>query len=81
MERINALQQTFAEVDPTPLAKWVEDFKRDVDPERELRIYEAMAQAYRAYCQGKNLSAPPSLMSTKWSSSGQVHQTPRFSHD
>jgi len=56
MERVKALQQTFAEVDPSPLPKWVEDFKRDRDPDRELRIYEGMADAYRAYCHGRSLS-------------------------
>jgi len=56
MERVERLQRTFAEVDPTPLAKWVEDFKRDRDPDRELRIYEGMADAYRAYCNGRKLS-------------------------
>lgn len=56
MKRIKALQETFHEVDPTPLEKWVEDFKRDNDPEREIRVYESMAEAYRAYCAGKNLT-------------------------
>ena len=56
MARVRALQLTFAEVDPTPLDKWVDDFKRDRDPERELRVYEGMANAYRAYCNGRNLS-------------------------
>jgi hypothetical protein len=57
MDRVKALQTTFAEVDPTPLESWVNDFKRDIDPERELRTYEGMAKAYRAYCQGRSLSA------------------------
>jgi len=54
--RIKALQQTFSDVDSSSLDKWVEDFKRDQDPEREIRIFERMAQAYRAYCSGKNLT-------------------------
>jgi hypothetical protein len=57
MERVRRLQQTFADVDPSPLGKWVDDFKRDVNPERELRIYEGMADAYRAYCDGRKLSS------------------------
>jgi hypothetical protein len=56
VERIKTLQHTFREVDPTPLEKWVEDFKRDVDPEREIRIYEGMATAYGAYCAGRTLT-------------------------
>lgn len=56
MERIKKLQQTFSEVDPMPLEKWVDDFKRDLNPDRELRVYEGMAEAYTAYCSGRNLT-------------------------
>ena len=56
MKRIKALQQTFQDVDSSPLDKWVDDFKRDHDPEREIRIYEGMAEAYRSYCSGKTLT-------------------------
>lgn len=58
MERIKRLQQTFSEVDPSPLEKWVDDFKRDRDPDREIRIYEGMAAAYSAYCTGRTLTLP-----------------------
>ena len=56
MARLKVLQAAFAEVDPTPLEKWVDDFKRDRDPDREIRIYESMARAYVAYCRGRDLS-------------------------
>lgn len=56
IERIKKLSQVFSEVDPTPPSKWIDDFKRDRDPERELRIYESMAAAYSAYCTGRNLT-------------------------
>ena len=58
VERIKKLQQTFSEVDPSPPEKWIEDFKRDRDPEREIRIYEGMAAAYDAYCSGRTLTLP-----------------------
>jgi hypothetical protein len=61
MRRINALQHTFHEVDPSSLDKWVEGFKRDRDPEREIRIYEGMAEAYSAYCSGKSLTPKAKL--------------------
>jgi hypothetical protein len=42
---------------PAPVAalrlvceKWVDDFKRDRDPDREIAIYETMARAYTGYC-------------------------------
>jgi hypothetical protein len=50
MRRIAVLQKTFGDVDPTPLEEWVDDFKRDRNPDREIAIYEAMAQAYTGYC-------------------------------
>ena len=56
IQRITRLQRVFSEVDPTPLEKWIEDFKRDLYPEREIRIWEAMADAYQRYCQSKELS-------------------------
>jgi len=56
VERIKAVQVAFAEVDPTPQEKWIEDFKRDMNPERELAIWEVMARAYTAYTAERNLS-------------------------
>lgn len=56
MERIKKLHQTFHEVDSSPLEKWVDDFKRDANPDREIRIYEGMAEAYTAYCAGRDLT-------------------------
>src|SRR5438874_4185177 len=56
MKRIKRLQETFHDVDPSPAEKWVEDFKRDRDPEREIRIFEGMAQPYRAYCSQRKLT-------------------------
>lgn len=55
MLRIQELQKVFAEVDGSPLKKWVEDFKRDLQPEREICIWENMAGAYKAFTAGKNL--------------------------
>jgi hypothetical protein len=37
-------------VDPSSFEKWVADFGRDRDPEREIGTYEGMADAYRTYC-------------------------------
>jgi hypothetical protein len=54
--RVKRLQETFKDVDPSPLEKWVEDFKRDEDPDREIRVFEGMAEAYRAFCKGKRLT-------------------------
>jgi len=55
--RITKLHDTFQDVDPTPLSKWLDDFKQDQHPDREVEIYEAMARAYTAYCRGRDLTA------------------------
>jgi hypothetical protein len=57
MARIHTLQATFAEVEGQTVAQWVDDFRRDMDPDRELRIWERMAGAYRAFCAGRSLSS------------------------
>lgn len=57
MARIRALQAIFVEVDGQTVEEWVDNFKRDADPDKELRVWERMAEAYRAYCDGKDLSA------------------------
>ncbi len=49
ISRITAVQRTFAEVDGTPLEKWLEDFQRDRNLDREIEIWEAMAKPYAAF--------------------------------
>jgi hypothetical protein len=56
MELVKRLQKTFSEVDPSPVEKWAEDFKRDANPEHELKIWESMANAFEAYTSKTNLS-------------------------
>lgn len=53
VERLKRIQQVFAEVDPTPLPKLVEDFSRDEDPDQEIAIWEAMATAYSGFLDAK----------------------------
>ncbi len=47
---IDYLMQTFAEVDSSSREEWIALFKKDLDPDRELKIWMAMAKAYRSYC-------------------------------
>ncbi|MBL7911288.1 MAG: hypothetical protein JNJ41_09570 [Bacteroidia bacterium] len=56
LKKIDYLYATFKEVDPTTKEKWIEDFKRDQDPDREIEIWEMMANAYNSYCKGKEIS-------------------------
>jgi len=57
MARIRTLQTTFVEVDGQTVEQWVDNFKRDADPDKELRVWERMSKAYQAYCVGRTLSA------------------------
>jgi hypothetical protein len=41
---------------PQVLDKWIEDFEKDRDPEREIRIWEAVANAYQSYCSAHRLT-------------------------
>lgn len=56
IQRVATVQKVFAEIDATPLEDWTRDFERDRNPEREIAIYEAMAQAYTAFCARHALS-------------------------
>ena len=56
MSRVQRVQKIFNEVDPSPLEKWVEDFKRDVNPDRELAIWEEMATAYETFTSSRSLT-------------------------
>jgi hypothetical protein len=56
MSRVKRLQGTFSDADPSPLEKWVEDFRRDANPENELKIWEAMARAYEGFTTNRNLT-------------------------
>jgi len=56
LTRISRLQQTFKDADPMPLAKWIEDFSRDQDPDREIKIWEGMALPYEQFLAKHTLS-------------------------
>jgi hypothetical protein len=56
LARVRKLQTDLVEVDPSSLDKWVEDFEKDRNPEKEIRVWEAMADAYHSYCSQHDLS-------------------------
>jgi hypothetical protein len=56
ISRVAKVQKSFSEVDPSPIEKWLEDFRRDADPERELAIWEEMASAYESFTASNSLS-------------------------
>ena len=56
MERIHKLRDALAEVERSPIEKWVDNFKQDADPDRELAVWEKIAEGYTRYCSKRPLS-------------------------
>ncbi|MBO0725978.1 MAG: hypothetical protein J2P52_10295 [Blastocatellia bacterium] len=56
MERIYKLRNTLAEVERSPIEKWVDNFKRDANPDKELAVWERIADGYARYCSRRPLS-------------------------
>lgn len=56
LRRIKKLRETFAEVDRSSLEKWIDNFKRDADPDSEIAIWERVAVAYTNYCSQRQLT-------------------------
>lgn len=56
MERINKLRDTLAEVERSPIEKWIDNFKQDANPDKELAVWERIADSYTRYCARKPLS-------------------------
>jgi hypothetical protein len=56
MERIYRVRDALAEVERSPVEKWVDNFKRDANPDKELAVWERIAAGYARYCSRKPLS-------------------------
>src|SRR5690349_532138 len=49
LKRVKALEPVFADVYPITHEKWIEGFRRDADPAREIAIWEQIAAAYTGF--------------------------------
>ena len=54
--RIRKFEPIFAEVYPRTHEGWLDGFQRDVDPEPEVAIWEAMAYAYQSFTKKRSIS-------------------------
>ena len=54
--RVKRIEPIFAEVYPRSHEEWLDDFKRDLDPEPEVAIWEAIASAYQTFTMRHTLS-------------------------
>jgi accessory colonization factor AcfC len=55
LEKITTIQRIFAEVNPSTLEETIDDFKQEQDPDREIAIWSAMANAYEKFTNRKPL--------------------------
>lgn len=54
--RIQKFETLVAEVYPQTHEKWLEGFQRDIHPEAEIAIWEAIATAYQKFTEKRSLS-------------------------
>ena len=53
VERLRTLHAALSEVDDSPLQKWIDDFRHDANPDKEIAVFEAVAQAYQTFCSSR----------------------------
>jgi len=63
--RINYLCQSLDEVYPQSIEKWLDEFRRDANPESEVMWWESLTRCYLAYAEEKDLSAGQKLAAFK----------------
>jgi hypothetical protein len=74
-ERIRKLQSTFAEVFERTHEEWLDGFQRDLNPEAEIKLWEAMASAYQILLGEHALSLPAKKEALGLLCSGQTPAT------
>jgi hypothetical protein len=55
VDRIRAFEPVFVDLYPINREQWLDGFKRDKDPDREVRIWEEIASALTSFVAGRNL--------------------------
>ncbi len=58
VERITAFKAKLGEMDPIPLDKTIENFRCDRNPEREVEIWEEVADLYVKYVEAHGTAQP-----------------------
>jgi hypothetical protein len=53
LAKIKKIHSTFQEVDKISLEETITDFKRDLNPDNEIKIWLTMAEAYQNYLDSK----------------------------
>ena len=56
VERIKKFKELLGDVDKSTLDETIDNFKRDMHPEKEVRIWEHIASVYNAYITEKSIT-------------------------
>ncbi|HWW02980.1 MAG TPA: hypothetical protein VNZ64_24985 [Candidatus Acidoferrum sp.] len=77
-ERIRKLESIFAEVFKRTHEEWLDSFRRDLNPESQIRLWEAMASAYQTFLGKHALSLPAKKEALGLLCSGQNSSSARL---
>lgn len=55
IDRIKAIQLFFSDITPRTLDQWIDGFQRDINPVREIAIWEAIANALKRFAESRGL--------------------------
>ena len=61
LKRIRATTDTFEKIDGVTYEQAVDLYKRDLDPESNLVLWEEMVRAYKIFCQGRCVTKPEQM--------------------
>ena len=56
IERVVSIKEALSIPYPKPLQEWIDGFKRDLHPEREIEIWEGIAERYINFIKGKHFT-------------------------
>jgi len=69
ISRINYLRSTLHEVHPMSMEEWLDGFRRDANPESEVRWWERLTRLYRGYSDGPAWFSICALVRERWRTS------------
>lgn len=56
LSRIEKIRKDLVEIDRQSKEEWIDNFKRDLDPDKEIASWEQIAKVYKTYCSKNELS-------------------------
>lgn len=56
LERLDRIRETLADVDDQSREEWIDNFKRDLNPDTEIAIWEHLAKSFQSYCSRNDLT-------------------------